>query len=102
MYEIGYLGISVASSAAVVTPDLNWSPVYSTYRPNLDRANANLQVNTASANLTTAVGEADVSDKLNFTGITVDPAVTNIVETDPQGGFRTDPANLALLPYIRY
>jgi hypothetical protein len=50
----------------------------------------------------TGIGEANVSDLVNFTSITVNPATTNIIETDSQGGFETRPFNLSLLPYIRY
>ena len=97
------LAVQIASSAAVITPFFdNNSPVYNYYSPFLDTVSANLTVDETSANLQTAVGEANVSDELDPTFITVDPAVTNITETDLQGGFRTDPANLALLPYIRY
>jgi hypothetical protein len=97
------LAVQIASSPAVITPYFdNNSPVYNYYSPFLDIVSANLKVDETSANLQTAVGEADVSDELDPTFITVDPAVTNITQTDPQGGFRTDPANLALLPYIRY
>lgn len=102
MYEIDYTGVSVASNNTVVTPDMTYTPYYSVYRPNLQQANADLIVNEASANLTTAIGQADVSDQINFTSITVNPAVTNIIETYPSGGFKTTVTNLALLPFIRY
>lgn len=102
MYEIDYTGVSIGTNNTVITPDTNYSPYYDTYRPSLKSAEANLTVNQNSANLFTATGFADVSDKLGLTNISVDQAVTNITDTDPQGGFRTDPANLTLLPYIRY
>ena len=106
MYEDNLVfGIQIASSAAVITPFFdNNGPIYNYWDPYFPSSTgtANLIVDEKSANLSTAVGEADVSDELDPTFITVDPAVTNITQTDPQGGFRTDPANLALLPYIRY
>jgi len=102
MYEIDYTGVSIGTNNTVVTPDLNYSPSYGTYSPVVNVSSASLTVNVASANLFTATGFANVSDRLAFTGITVDPATTNLDNTDPQGGFRTEPANLSLLPYIRY
>lgn len=104
MYEDNlFFGFTIASSAAVITPYFdNSSAVYGYYDPSFPMVSANLTVNETSANLQTAVGEANVSDKLDPTFITVDPAVTNITETDPKGGARTEPANLTLLPYIRY
>jgi hypothetical protein len=98
-----FFGIQISSSAAVITPYFdNNSPVYNYYSPDTEKSSAGLTVNQNSANLFTDVGQANVSDQINFTGITVNPAVTNIIDTDPQGGFRTEPANLTLLPYIRY
>jgi microcystin-dependent protein len=102
MYEIGYAGISIGTNDTVVTPDLNYSPTYRPYSPVVNFSDANLTVDVASANLFTATGFANVSDLLNFTNISVDPAKTNLDNTDPQGGFRTEPVNLSLLPYIRY
>jgi hypothetical protein len=106
MFEDNLLfAFQIASSPAVITPYFdNNGPTYNYYDPYFpqETGTANLTVNEASANLSTAVGEANVSDELDPTFITVDPAVTNITQTDPQGGFRTDPANLALLPYVRY
>jgi microcystin-dependent protein len=102
MYEIGYLGVSVASNPTTVAPDPNYSPKYSTFNFDFETASANLSVNAGSANLLTGIGEANVSDLVNFTSITVNPATTNIIETDSQGGFETRPFNLSLLPYIRY
>ena len=104
MYEDNlFFGIQIASSDAVITPYVdNNSPVYGYYSPDTVTNSANLSVVETSANLLTGIGEANVSDLINFTGISVDPAVTNIFNTDTQGGFRTEPANLALLPFIRY
>jgi hypothetical protein len=104
MYEDNlFFGIQIASSDAVITPYFdNNSPVYGYYSPDTVTNSANLSVVEASANLLTGIGEANVSDLINFTGISVDPAVTNIFFTDTQGGFRTEPANLTLLPFIRY
>jgi microcystin-dependent protein len=102
MFEIDYTGVSIGTNNTVVTPDLNYSPSFGTYSPVVNVSSANLTMNAASANLSTATGFANVSDRLAFTGITVDPATTNLDNTDPQGGFRTEPANLSLLPYIRY
>lgn len=93
----------IASNPVVITPYFdNNGPIYDYFSPDTDSSSAGLTVNIASANLQTAVGEASVSDELDPTFITVDPAVTNIAETDRQGGFRTNPANLTLLPFIRY
>jgi hypothetical protein len=104
MYEDNlFFGIQIGSSAAVITPYFdNNSPVYGYYSPDTVKSGANLSVVEASANLLTGIGEANVSDLINFTGITVDPAVTNIIETDSEGGFQTRPFNLSLLPYIRF
>lgn len=104
MYEDNLLlAVQISSSAAVITPFFdNNGPVYNYYDPYFAPVSANLSVDPTSANLQTAVGEANVSDELDPTFITVDPAVTNIKETDLYGGFRTEPANLTLLPFIRY
>lgn len=104
MYEDNLLlGIKIASSAAVITPyfDNNGS-IYDFYSPNTTVESANLKINSGSANLQTLVAEANVSDKLNFTGITVNDSVTNIDTTDPDGGPYTTCANLTLIPFIRY
>jgi hypothetical protein len=77
-------------------------PNFGSYSPVTDIASAKLTVNQGSANLLTAVGEANVSDELDPTFITVNPATTNISQTDSQGGPFTKPANLTLLPFIRY
>ncbi len=77
-------------------------PNYGSYSPFTDVSSANLTVNQGSANLLTAVGEANVSDELSPTSITVDPALLNIYETGSQGSVRTEPVNLTLLPFIRY
>ena len=104
MYEDNLVfGIQMSSSAAVITPYFdNNGPIYSYYSPDTVTSSAGLTVNTTSANLQTAVGEANVNDKIGFTNLVVDPASTNIERTDSEGGFRTDPYNLALIPYIRY
>jgi len=96
-----FFGIQQGTSAEVITPYPN-SPSYSNYSPYTETNSAGISVATASANVQTGTGEANVSDLIGFTGITVDPATTNITETDPEGGFQTRPANLALLPYIKY
>ena len=98
-----FFGVQISSSAAVITPFFdNNGPIFNYYDPDFPMISANLTVEQASANLFTTTGLADVSDKLAPTEITVNPAVTNIINTDYQGGFRTEPANLSLLPYIRY
>ena len=103
MYEIGYAAAATSLNNTTMSPNPTWSPYYDTYTPDfIDDASAGLTINTASANLVTDLANANVSDLVNFTGITVNPAVTNISETDPEGGFRTVPANLALIPYIKY
>jgi microcystin-dependent protein len=104
MYEDNlFFGIQIASSAAVITPYFdNNGPVYGYYSPDTVTNGANLSVVQASANLLTGIGEANVSDLINFTNITVNPAVTNITETDSEGGLQTRPYNLSLLPYIRF
>jgi microcystin-dependent protein len=104
MYEDNlFFGIQEARYPEVITPYFdNNGPTYGYYDPSFPNISAGLTVVETSANLQTAVGQANVNDKIGFTGITVDPAKTGIKETDPQGGFRTDLYNLALLPYIRY
>jgi microcystin-dependent protein len=77
-------------------------PNYGSYSPFTDTASANLTINQGSANLQTAVGQANVSDELDPTFITVNPSVTNITETDYEGGLETRPFNLSLIPYIKY
>ncbi len=101
--NLGPPAVQVATNPVVITPYFdNNGPVYNSYSPVTEDASAELTINQASANLLTAVGEADVSDELDPTNITVNSAGTNVIETDPQGGFRTTVPNLALLPYIRY
>jgi hypothetical protein len=78
------------------------TPNYGSYSPLTDVASAGLIVNQNSANLQTAIGQANVSDELDPTFITVNPAVTNITETENEGGLETRPYNLSLIPYIRY
>lgn len=65
-------------------------------------ASANLTINEASANLLTATGLAEVEDLIADTGVTIDPAKTNITQTDPDGAVKTILWNIALLPYIRF
>jgi len=102
MYEIGYVGVAIASNPTTVAPDPNYSPTYGTFNFDFLEASANLTVDIASANLQTAIGEANVSDKIAFTGISVNPAVTNITVTDFEGSVETRPFNLSLIPYIKY
>jgi microcystin-dependent protein len=91
----------VGQNPEVITPYPN-SPSSGNYSPFTDTNSADISAVATSANVVAGVGEANVSDKIAFTGITVNPAVTNITETNTQGGFQTRPANLALLPYIKY
>jgi hypothetical protein len=107
MYEDNLLfGLQSGINPVILCPYSTYveSPIpnYGSYSPLTDVGSANLTVNQGSANLLTAIGEANVSDELDPTLITVNPAVTNINQTDTQGGFRTEPANLTLLPFIRY
>jgi hypothetical protein len=105
MYEsnVAFPALQTSQRPVVLTPYFNrqiaalyfWSP-------DTDIASANLVINQSSANVLTAVGQANVSDELDPTFITVTPATTNITETDFDGGARTEPANLTLLPFIRY
>ena len=95
--------VQTSFNPVVITPYFNNnSPVYNYFSPETEKNSADLSVQTGSANLFTNTGLADVSDKLAPTGITVNPATTNINNTDPDGGPRTEPANLTLLPFIRY
>lgn len=63
---------------------------------------ANLTVNSASANLVAEIADAEVDDLVAKTGITINDAKTNIIETQTEGVTKTIPWNLTLLPYIRY
>jgi hypothetical protein len=108
MYEDNLLfGLQAATNPVILCPystylDSGGIPNYGSYSPFTDVSSANLTVNQGSANLLTAVGEANVSDELSPTSITVDPALLGIYETGNQGGVRTEPVNLTLLPFIRY
>jgi hypothetical protein len=108
MYEsnVAFPAIQDGSAPVIIYPYYTYLeqflPNYGSYSPVTDVASADLTVNQGSANVLTAVGEANVSDELDPTFITVTPATTNITETDLQGGVRTEPANLTLLPFIRY
>jgi hypothetical protein len=105
MYEsnVAFPALQTSQRPVVLTPYFNrqiaalyfWSP-------DTDIASANLTINQGSANVLTAIGQANVADELDPTFITVNPATTNISETIFEGGFRTQPANLTLLPFIRY
>jgi hypothetical protein len=105
MYEsnVAFPALQTSQRPVVLTPYFNrqiaalyfWSP-------DTDIASANLVINQGSANVLTAIGQANVSDELDPTFITVNPATTNISDTIIDGGFRTQPANLTLLPFIRY
>jgi hypothetical protein len=77
-------------------------PNYGSYSPFTDVVSAGLTVNQNSANLQTLVGQANVADELDPTFITVNPATTDIAETENEGSVETRPFNLSLIPYIRY
>lgn len=102
MREISYVGAAVTGDDLVVTPDPNYTPNFTDFVPYVDPVNANLSVNQTSANLSIAAADANVGDLVSFTKIAVNPALTNVTQTELEGGFRTVPANLTLLPYIRY
>lgn len=100
-YGVGIIPAVYISISEGITYE-SFSPQGLMYNGSSRKASANLTVTAASANLQTGVGEADVSDKINFTGITVNNATTNINETEIEGGPKVQPPNLALVPYIRY
>jgi microcystin-dependent protein len=90
----------IAQSEGLTYPD--FSPQGLTFNGFTKTASANLTVEKASANLLAQVADAEVDDLIAKTGVTIDPAKTNIIETDLEGGPKTVPWNLALLPYIRF
>jgi microcystin-dependent protein len=101
--NVAFPALQTSQRPVVLTPYFNRSIAALYYwSPDTEIASANLTVNQGSANVLTAVGQANVSDELDPTFITVTPATTNVTETDFQGGVRTEPANLTLLPFIRY
>ena len=65
-------------------------------------ADAGLVVVQKDANVGTEMANANLSDLSSQTGITVVPNVTGIVTSFEDGGAETRPANLSLLPYIKF
>ena len=100
-YGVGIFPAAYISASEGITYP-SFSPQGLTLYTNTGYASANVTVNTASANLLTDLANANVTDKSNVTGITIDDAVTNIIDTEDEGGSRVVPWNLSLIPYIRF
>lgn len=100
--EIGYIvAISVGVndwflSSPGFTPSDQKCPI------SWNLADASLTVVQKDANVGTETSNANLSDLSAQTGITVVPNVTGIVTSFEDGGAETRPANLSLLPYIKY
>jgi microcystin-dependent protein len=102
LYEIGYLFLAATARPLETIATPGYTPNGGGFPPGFKQTSAELVVNASSANVSAGSANDNLSDLNSPTGITVDPTVTNLIETFPQGGYQTRPYNLSLLPYIKY